>query len=135
MALLHRDLPGELRRHNRTYSDVVHIRLRVAVNVGPVKSDTVGMSGEAIIRVARLIDAPVLKEAMAETGATLGIIASQFVYETAIRHAPESIDIDGYKPVEVDVKETRIPAWMQLSDLSPPQPRLRDPLRTGLARC
>jgi class 3 adenylate cyclase len=127
MTLLHRELPGKLQRHNRTYSKPARIRLRVAVNVGPVMSDEVGISGEAIIRAARLIDAPVIKEAMAATGATLGIIASGFVYETAIRHA-EWIDSDDYNLVEVNVKESSIPGWMRLIDLSPPDPRLRAPL-------
>jgi CRP-like cAMP-binding protein len=131
MALLHRELPGKLRRHNRTYSELTRISLRLAINVGPVVSDPLGMSGEAIIRVARLIEAPVLKEAMAETGAALGIIAAEFVYETAIRHAPELIDINGYRRVEVAVKETSVPGWMHLTDTSAPAPRLRDPLRLG----
>ena len=121
MTLLHRELPDELRRHNRTYSESARIRLRLAANVGPVMSDAVGISGEAIIRAARLIDAPVIKEAMAATGATLGIIASEFVYETAIRHA-EWINANDYNLVEVNVKESSIPGWMRLIDLSPPEP-------------
>jgi class 3 adenylate cyclase len=129
MTLLHRELPGKLQRHNRTYSELARIRLRVAINVGPVMSDAVGISGEAIIRAARLIDAPVIKEAMTATGATLGIIASEFVYETAIRHA-EWIDVNDYNLVKVNVKESRIPGWMRLIDLSPPEPRLRAPLRS-----
>jgi hypothetical protein len=87
-----------------------------------------GMSGEAIIKVARLVDAPAIKEAMAETDATLGIITSEFVYETAIRHAAEWIDVIEYKFVEVNVKETSIAGWMQLISLSPPEARLSDPL-------
>jgi class 3 adenylate cyclase len=126
---LHRELPSELRQHNRTYSEPARIRLRVAINVGPVMSDMVGMSGEAIIRTARLIDAPAFKDAMQESGATLGIIASEFVYETAIRHAAGSIDSNGYKLVNVNVKESRIPGWIQLIVVSPPEPQPRDPLR------
>lgn len=113
---LHRGLPGELRQHNRTYRESAHIRLRVAVNVGPVASDETGVSGETIIRASRLLDAPVFKDSMTSAGAGLGIIVSAFVYDTAIRHAEDWADPDRYKPVEVNVKETRIPAWMQLID-------------------
>lgn len=113
---LHRDLPSELRVHNRTYSEPVRIRLRVALIVGPVMSDTIGMSGQAIISAARLLDAPVLKEAMASSGASLGIIASDFVYETAIKHAEGWADPDKYKAVQANVKESSIPAWMQIID-------------------
>jgi class 3 adenylate cyclase len=113
---LHRDLPSELRVHNRTYGEPVRIRLRVAVIVGPVMSDTIGMSGQAIISAARLLDAPVLKQAMASSGASLGIIASDFVYETAIKHAEGWADPDKYKAVLANVKESSIPAWMQIID-------------------
>jgi hypothetical protein len=134
MVPLHRELPGELRRHNRTYSKQAGIRLRVAANVGPVMTDVVGMSGEAIIRTARLIDAPAFKEAMAETGATLGIITSEFVYETAIRHAGGLMDVTGYKPVNANIKESSITGWIQLIDLVPSEARLRAPLRAPACR-
>jgi hypothetical protein len=83
-------------------------------------SDVIGMSGEAIIRTARLIDAPAFKDAMAVSGATLGIITSEFVYETAIRHSATSIDVSGYRLVQVNVKESSIHGWMQLIDLPLP---------------
>ena len=83
---------------------------------GPVMSDTIGMSGQAIISAARLLDAPVLKQAMASSGASLGIVASDFVYETAIKHAEGWADPDKYKAVQANVKESRIPAWMQIID-------------------
>src|SRR5262249_40626682 len=78
MESLHRELPGELRQHNHTYAEPAHIRLRVAVNVGPVMSDGFGLTGEAIIRTTRLLDAPVLKAAMASASASLGMIVSPF---------------------------------------------------------
>jgi hypothetical protein len=119
MNCLHRGLPGGLALHNRTYGEHAHIRLRVAVNVGPVMGDPLGMSGEAIIRTARLIEAPAFKMAMASTGARLGIIASVFVYETAIRHADDAADSDAYTPIDVNVKESSTTAWMRLVDLAP----------------
>lgn len=122
MECLHRELPAELRMHNRTYGKPVRIQLRIAVNAGPVMGDSLGMSGEAIIRATRLLDAPVLKEAIRSTGASLGIIASDFVYDTAIRQVEGWIDPDRYEAVLVAVKETSIPAWM----------RLIDPLASGL---
>jgi hypothetical protein len=68
--------------------------------------------------------------AMAATGATLGIIASEFVYKTTIRHAAGSIDINGYKLVKVNVKKSRIPGWMQLIGPSPPESAPCAPLRS-----
>ena len=61
---LHKELPAALEEHNRAHPDSARIQLRVAVNVGPVVTDTMGVSGEAIIITARLVEAPLLKEAM-----------------------------------------------------------------------
>jgi hypothetical protein len=134
IAPLHRELPGELQWHNRTYSESAHIGLRVAINVGPVTSDGFGMSGEAIIRTARLIEAPAFKDAMEGTSATLGIIASEFVYDAVIRHAAGSVDVKEYRLVDVNVKESSIHGWMQLFDPSRPEPLHRDPLSTPASR-
>jgi CRP-like cAMP-binding protein len=125
---IHRELPGRLRMHNSDYAEPCQIRLRLAVNVGPVTTDALGMSGDAIIRTARLVDAPALKEAMAETGRGLGIIVSEFVYETAVEHADQYIDADRYQKVLVSIKEFQSSAWMRLYDLSP---LVRDPLAPG----
>ena len=105
-------LPHELKRHNRLYSAPIRIQLRVAVEVGPVEEDGLGVTGSSIIQASRMLDAPAFKEAIADKGSILGLIASSFVYETAIR--PFSRDMAGYAPVSVKVKETSTSAWMQL---------------------
>jgi hypothetical protein len=114
---LHRDLPAELRVHNHTYSEPARIQLRVAINVGPVTGDAFGMEGDTINRTARLIEAPAIKGAMASTGASLGIIASTFVYETAIRDE-ELASVGEYRMVRVRVKEYNAFAWLRLIDLA-----------------
>lgn len=111
IAHLHRALPAALDDHNRAYHDSARIQLRVAVNVGPVTSDSMGVSGEAIIVIARLIEAPPFKKAMDASGACLGVIASTFIYETAIRHFR---GLTGYSQVQVEVKESSVAAWMKL---------------------
>jgi hypothetical protein len=108
--------PRELKRHNRIYSEWIRIQLRVAVDVGPIAEDSDGVSGESIIRAARMLDAPVFKDAMADAGATLGIIASPFVYETVIMGGLSSLDPARCTEIPVHVKETNALAWMQLID-------------------
>jgi hypothetical protein len=108
------ELPPALRRHNSTYAEAVRIQLRVAIDVGPVVSDALGISGEAIIRTSRLLDADKFKAAIKESGANLGIIASTFVYDSVIKHAGRLVDPASYVPVQVNVKESSISAWMQL---------------------
>jgi hypothetical protein len=113
VAHLHKELPAALEEHNRVYPDPARIQLRVAINVGPVATDVMGVSGEAIIITARLVEAPVFKNAMGESGASLGIIASTFIYESVIRHGPY---LEGYSEIPVDVKESSLLAWMKLFD-------------------
>jgi hypothetical protein len=119
---LHRELPAELRMHNHTYGEPARIQLRVAINVGPVTGDAFGMEGDTINRTARLIEAPAIKGAMVSTGASLGIIASTFVYETAIRDE-ELAFIGEYKMVRVKVKEYNAFAWLRLIDVALPPAR------------
>jgi hypothetical protein len=113
VAHLHKELPAALEEHNRACPDSARIQLRVAINVGPVTSDRMGVSGVAIIVAARLVEAPVFKDAMNESGASLGIIASPFIYNSVIRHGPF---LEGYSKIPVQVKETRTAAWMKLFD-------------------
>ena len=111
IAHLHKELPTALEEHNSAHRDSARIQLRVAIHVGPVATDTLGASGEAIIVTARMVDAPRFKEAMDKSRATLGVIASTFIYESVIRH---DLSLTGYSQVHVDVKESSIPAWMKL---------------------
>lgn len=104
-------LPAELRTHNKTFAEALRIQLRIAIDVGPVVSDEIGISGDAIIRTARLLDAPDFKTAMKEQNATLGIIVSPFVYDAAVPHTGGTAD---YVQVLATVKEARIPAWMNI---------------------
>jgi CRP-like cAMP-binding protein len=113
------DLPRRLRLHNRTYSASACINLRIAAHVGPIIGDHLGVSGETIIRTARMVEAPVLKEAMAATGTGLGIIVSEFVHEIAIAHAADFTDATEYKKVKVSNKEFLGSAWIRLVDVSP----------------
>jgi CRP-like cAMP-binding protein len=119
MEGIHRELPSRLRMHNSDYTEPCRFRLRLAANVGPVVTDDHGMSGEAIIRTARLVEAPALKAAMTETGNSLGIIVSEFVYETAVEQAEQFLDADQYQKIAVSLKEFQSSAWMRLYDLSP----------------
>lgn len=121
---LHKSLPLALDEHNHTYHDSAQIQLRVAINVGPVATDSMGVSGEAIIVTARLLEAPLFKKAMNTCGASLGVIASTFIYETVIRHGHTRA---GYSNVQVDVKETNVAAWMKLFETAVSLPGVSNP--------
>ncbi|WP_158566657.1 cyclic nucleotide-binding domain-containing protein [Actinomadura craniellae] len=110
------DLAARLRQHNRRAVPATRIQLRAALDVGPVVADDAGVTGYAIINAARLLDAPALKGALAETAADLGFITSAFVYETTVRQTPGRIDPDRYQRVTVQVKEMAAEGWMYLSN-------------------
>jgi CRP-like cAMP-binding protein len=108
-------LPYELERHNRTYSDALKIQIRTAVDVGPVVSDEIGLTGNAIIRAARLLDAREFKQSIGEAGASLGVIASNFVYDNAISQSNDPFGAASYRQIRLKVKETSTTAWMRLA--------------------
>jgi CRP-like cAMP-binding protein len=117
MDLVLKTFPAALEQHNSSHRESARFKLRLALNVGPVVSD-MGVSGEAIIVAARLLEAPQFKEAIRKSAASLGVIASPFVYETAIRHNTDPLDVASYTEVPVEVKESHTTAWMKLFDAS-----------------
>jgi CRP-like cAMP-binding protein len=109
--------PPELRKHNSTYAETLRIQLRVAIDVGPVVSDALGISGDAIIRTSRMLEATAFKAAIKKDGANLGLITSPFIHDFIIDHTGGLGDPRRYTPIQVDVKEARFPAWMLLIHL------------------
>jgi hypothetical protein len=108
-----------LRRHNRLASDAAAIKLRIAVHIGEVHRDAHGLAGVAVNHLFRLLDAPVLKRALAAAGADLALIASDYFYDSVIRHGPGMIDPAAYRAVTVEVKRTQAPGWIYLPGAAP----------------
>jgi hypothetical protein len=71
------ELTGRLRQYNRRASEVVRIQLRVALHVGPVGKDAEGLTGQAVISAARIVDAPVIKARLAAEQADLVFAAGR----------------------------------------------------------
>ncbi|WP_285497009.1 cyclic nucleotide-binding domain-containing protein [Actinomadura sp. NBRC 104425] len=113
-------LTAGLRRHNRTAGEATRFQLRVALHVGPVVPDDQGVSGLAIIQTARLLDAPVLREWLDRTQADVGFIASAYVYEFVIAHAPGPVNPASYQRVTCKVKDAELTGWMHLSSATIP---------------
>ena len=111
-------LPIALKRHNRIYAEAARIQLRVALDVGPVSSDELGVSGQVIINAARLLEASAFKTAMNDQQAPLGMIVSDFVYQSAVNEAGSLTDAASYAEIDVQVKKTRLRAWTLL--IEPP---------------
>jgi len=117
LECLTQNLPVCLHEHNQQNDPAGRIQLRVAVDVGPVVTDHVGVSGNPIILAARMLEAPALKRAITAAQSPLAVIASAFVFNTAVSSGDESLAANDYTPVQVRVKETRVSAWLRLTDL------------------
>ncbi|MFG2086439.1 cyclic nucleotide-binding domain-containing protein [Spirillospora sp. NPDC048824] len=103
-----------LRRHNRRAAEATRMLLRAALHVGPVQRGPKGVSGISIITARRMVDAPAVKKRVAETGADLAFVASDFVFDTVITSAPGFVDPGRYARVRVRLKETSLSAWLTL---------------------
>ncbi|HEU5160984.1 MAG TPA: hypothetical protein VFU43_28565 [Streptosporangiaceae bacterium] len=109
--LLHR-LRAALRRHNRMASEVARIGLRVAVHMGQVHRDDHGLAGTAVNHLFRLLDAPVLRAALAAAGSELALIVSDHYYECVVRQRPSMTESAAFRPVAIKVKQTRDHGWI-----------------------
>jgi hypothetical protein len=108
-----------LRRHNRMASDAARISLRVAVHIGEVYRDRHGLAGTAVNQLCRLLDAPVLRRALADTGADVALIVSGYFFDSVIRHGPGAIDPATFRPADVAVKQTRMRGWIHVPGFLP----------------
>jgi len=125
------ELADRLRQYNRRASEVVRVQLRVALHVGPVGKDPEGLTGQAVITTARILDAPVIKARMAAEQADLTFAVSDYVYEHVVRGCGGRVDPVLFEHMECQVKESHVSAWVRLAGpaagpapahLTPPAP-------------
>jgi hypothetical protein len=112
--LLVQRLYAGLRRHNKVSSDAAQMTLRMAVHTGFVHPDEHGLSGDAIVRLYRLLDAPAFKDAVRSQHAVLGLVVSQYVYDNVVRHSLGFVDPDSFRKLQIVNKETSVDAWIHL---------------------
>ncbi|WP_033263256.1 ATP-binding protein [Amycolatopsis vancoresmycina] len=108
-------LARELHRHNETHRAEEQIRLRMALHAGEVAYDDQGATGPAINQTFRLIEAPQLKIALAESPGALALITSTWFFDEVVRSSTV-VDSSTFRPVHVAVKETVTVGWISLPD-------------------
>ena len=119
------ELADRLRQYNRRASEVVRIQLRVALHVGPVGKDAEGLTGQAVISAARIVDAPVIKARLAAEQADLVFAVSDYVYDHVVRNCDGRVDPAAFEHMECQVKELHVSAWVHLAGrVVPPSPEL-----------
>jgi len=117
-------LCGLVRVHNRLSSEIARIQLRAAAHVGRVYRDGHGFAGDAANRLCRLLDAPQFKDLLATSGAELGFIASDYMYDTVVLRHPTLVDPAAFQPVTVDLKHVTATGWVQLIGSAGPSARI-----------
>ena len=110
-------MAAALGRHNATCPANARIRLRMAVHAGEVHFDAHGVTGSAVNKTFRLVEAPALKSALDGSAGVLALIVSDWFYDEVVRHEPAAGPAY-YRRVRAVVKETRAAAWVRL--LAPP---------------
>jgi hypothetical protein len=123
-------LPRALRAHNRFATPEARFQARLAMHVGPVKTDGEGLVSEAINLTSRLLDAQVFKKRLAHAESEVGFMFSDHVYGTVVRHVLEARELTRYERVDFRVKESRLRGWLDLPRSGSPR-NLRKPGMVG----
>ena len=106
-------LAAALRAHNGAHPGPEEIRLRMALHAGEVHYDEHGVTAAAVNLAFRLLEAGVLKVAMASSPGVLAVIASSWFFEEVVRHSGAAA---AYRRIKVAVKETTTTGWICLPD-------------------
>ncbi len=90
------------------------------------------LAGGSLATLARLLDAPPLRDALerAPQDAPVAALLSQHVYDEVVRHGYPGIELDAFRRVHFTVKETTTYAWLHLPGLSfgqAPEPKPAQP--------
>lgn len=103
---------ARLRQDNARYRD--RLRLRMAVATGLLGPDgPLGLTGELIVDLHRLVDSPPLREAIERhVGADLAILVSRSLHDEVIR--PGFLEVTDFVRVDVAMKEFRAAAWLRV---------------------
>jgi hypothetical protein len=104
-----------LRQHNSAHPDEERIRLRMALHAGEVAFDDHGVTSSSLNHAFRLLAAPPLKAALAESRGVLTMITSDWFFDEVVRHS-SGADHTEFRPAQVEVKETSTLGWIARPD-------------------
>jgi hypothetical protein len=89
------------------------LRLRAVIHAGEVHRDVNGPFGDDLDVAFRLLDAPRFKEELKSATVPLALVASDYIYQSIIRHGYDGIDDTEFLPlVTVKVGDQRRRGWV-----------------------
>jgi hypothetical protein len=111
-------LAGLLAAYNSSISPADQprmLRLRAVIHAGEVHYDGKGFFGEDLDVAFRLLDAPRFKAHLKSAMVPLALVASDYIYQSIIRHGYDGIDGAEFLPlVTVSVGDQRRRGWVHL---------------------
>lgn len=121
------ELAARLHAHNRMARPLAEVRVRLALHAGDI---SLGPAGEPYGRpfevTARMLDAPSVKSALAESPASLAVVISQHFYDDTVPHGYPGIEPESFRRVSITVKEYEEDAWLYLPHGGIPEPPAAD---------
>lgn len=116
-----RELATSLYRQNRSRKAEHRLRLRVAMHCGVLHLGALGYPGPAPIETCRLLDAPPLKQALAEAAdADVALIVSAQLFGDIVAPGYRGLRPHWFRKVPVTVKEYSGNGYVTLPGLGPP---------------
>ncbi|MDA0563844.1 hypothetical protein LG943_05810 [Streptomonospora sp. S1-112] len=116
------ELAARLRAHNRRAAPRTAVRVRAALHAGEVDvpdghGQGATVTGGPLEVLARLLDAPVLKGALADApdSVSLALLMSRHFYEETVPHGYPGIDPGDFHQVTCAAKEYTAEAWLHLA--------------------
>ncbi|MBP2324622.1 hypothetical protein JOF56_005007 [Kibdelosporangium banguiense] len=99
----------------------------MALNAGEVEFDDHGATSASVNLTFRLLEAPPLRKALAESRDVLALIVSPWFFDDVVRHSAET-DAATFRPAHFSVKETTTTGWISLPGHPyPPDPKVLTP--------
>jgi hypothetical protein len=107
------EAPAQLRSMNRMASRSAQMRLRVVLATGYVAIDEhAGWVGSDLNHACRLLDASLLRSALAQRRDDVALLVSESVHTGIVRHDHAGIPAEDFHRVTVDSKNGPLRAWL-----------------------
>ncbi|WP_426512607.1 hypothetical protein ACPPVO_19410 [Dactylosporangium sp. McL0621] len=109
------ELAAALWRYNRARDPQSWLRLRLALDDGPVDLSRNGFAGRAVVGVSRLVNARPLRQAIgAAEGVELAVLMSEGVHRDWVESGRSAVRPGWCRRVGVSEKEHVVDAWLWL---------------------
>lgn len=110
-----RYLAWELKEYNAVRVPALRLRLRLAVDHGPVELAPNGFAGATAVAVSRLLSSEHLYEALrVHEQADLVVLLSDHVYRSTVGSGHTTLTLADFREVRVRVKEYETTAWLRV---------------------